>query len=106
MLGQRVFRISAATLVISGLLLVAPACATPHGRVYVRIGPPAPVIEARIVAPGPRYVWIPGFYRWGGAVYAWVPGRWELPPRPRAYFVPGHWARDRRGWYFVEGHWR
>jgi hypothetical protein len=34
-----------------------------------------------------------------------VPGRYELPPRPRARWVPPHWERGRRGWYFVAGHW-
>jgi WXXGXW repeat (2 copies) len=96
--------------VLLGALLVAAtstAClATPRGRLYVRVGPPAPIVEARIVAPGPGYEWVPGFYRWDGRGYLWVVGRYELPPRARARFVEGHWAHERQGWYFVEGHWR
>jgi hypothetical protein len=86
--------------------LATSACATPRGRLYVRVGPPAPIVEARIVAPGPGYVWVPGYHTWSGSAYVWVPGRWNRPPRARAVWVPARWARDRRGWYFVEGHWR
>jgi hypothetical protein len=95
-----------AALLVCGTIAVSAACATPRGRVYVRVGPPAPIVDTRVVAPGAGYLWLPGFYRWNGAAYAWVPGRWERAPRPRAAWVPGRWVRERRGWYFVEGHWR
>jgi hypothetical protein len=90
------------------LLTLAPAPPASAGtRVYVRIGPPAPIVETRTVAPGPRHVWVAGYHRWDGRAYVWVPGRWELPPSHRAAWVPGHWVHHRRnGWYWVEGHWR
>jgi hypothetical protein len=92
---------------ILGSSLVVPACASGvGGHVYVQSGPPRPVIERRAVAPGPRYVWEPGYYRLEGRRYVWVPGRWELPPRARARWQPAHWEHTRRGWYFVDGHWR
>ena len=94
-------------VLVAGLLAAAPACAAPRGRVYVRVGPPAPIVEARLVAPGPGYLWVPGYYRWDGGAYVWVSGRYELPPRRHAAWVPAHWVREgRRGWFFVEGHWR
>jgi len=99
-------RLFVASLVLASALASSLACATPHGRVYVRVGPPAPLVEARVVAPGPGYVWIPGYHVWNGAAYVWTPGRWERPARARARWVPGHWVRDRHGWYFVEGRWR
>jgi WXXGXW repeat (2 copies) len=95
-----------ASAIVFGSLLVMAGNATADTRVFVRIGPPAPVIERRAIAPGPRYVWAPGFYRWDRRAYAWVPGQWIVPPRPRAVWVPGHWVRERRGWYFVDGRWR
>jgi hypothetical protein len=92
------------------LLLViwalSAACASPSGRVYLRVGPPAPIVEARPVMPGAGYVWVGGYYRWDGHRHVWVPGRWERPARPRARWRPGHWVHDRHGWYFVEGQWR
>ena len=93
-------------ILLAGSILVTPACAAPRGRLYVRVGPPAPVVEMRIGAPGPGYIWVPGYHMWNGGAYVWAPGRWMLPPRARAAWVPARWVRDRRGWYFVEGHWR
>jgi WXXGXW repeat (2 copies) len=96
------------TIAVFAVSLTAAACASaaPRGRVYVRVGPPAPIVETRVVSPGPGFVWVPGFYRWQRAGYVWVPGRWDRPPRARAVWVPARWVHARRGWYLVEGHWR
>ncbi len=92
---------------IATTLVLSTACAASAGRLYVRVPPPRPVVEAAIVSPGSGYVWVPGYHRWDGGAYVWVPGVWSRPPRPRAVWVPGRWAQERRrGWYFVEGHWR
>ena len=104
-------RIQCGWKVLSGVLLsitlgVSCASPAPRGRFYVPVGPPAPLADVRVVAPGPNYVWVPGYHRWDGAAYAWVPGAWQLPPQPRAMWVPGHWAHERHGWFFVQGHWR
>ena len=104
---HRFLRSASAVLLLSATVGVAPACAASRSRVYVRVGPPAPIVETRIVAPGPGYVWIPGYHRWSGSAYLWMPGRWDRPPRARAVWVPGRWVHaGRRGWYFAEGHWR
>ena len=92
----------AATLV--GFLAASPALAVP--RIYVRVGPPAPIVETIPVAPSPRHVWIAGYHRWDGRAYIWVPGRYVLPPRANVVWVPGHWARHTRGYYWIGGHWR
>ena len=83
-------------------LLVSVASA----RVVVNIAPPIPVVETVAPAPGPGYVWIPGYHLWDGHAYVWVPGTWVLPPRPHARWEPPHWKRTHGGWFFVEGHWR
>ena len=75
--------------------------------VYVQIAPPAPVVETRVVAPAPGYVWVGGYHRWDGKAYVWVPGRWALPPRPHAVWVAGRWVHHKHhGWYWKEGHWK
>jgi len=102
----RLCRATMSALILTFALSGLSACASPRGRLYVRVGPPAPIVETRVVAPGPGYVWLPGFYSWNGAAYVWVPGRWERPLRERAVWVPGRWVRERRGWYYIEGHWR
>jgi hypothetical protein len=87
--------------------LLAPPLAWARARVYVRVAPPAPIVEVRAVAPSPRHVWVAGYHRWNGAAYVWVPGRWELPPAESRAWVAGHWAHHAsNGWYWVEGHWR
>ena len=106
MRARHVIRGTCGALLVAATVASTAACTDTRGRLHVRLGPPAPVIETRVVSPGPGYVWIDGYQRWDGGRYAWVAGRWERPPRPRARWVRGRWARDRRGWYFVDGHWR
>jgi hypothetical protein len=98
-------RTTAAGLLLSASLALTGACTT-SGRLYVRIGPPAPVYEVRTVAPGPGYVWIEGYHRWDGRAYLWVNGRWAQPPHPRSVWVAGHWDHEQRGYFWVEGRWR
>jgi hypothetical protein len=93
-------------VVALSLLTLVPGTAGASTRVYVRIGPPAPIVETRVVAPGPHHVWIAGYHRWDGRAYVWVPGRWELPPSAYHAWVPGHWAQSHHGYYWVDGHWR
>ena len=79
-----------------GFVLVAtstPASADTH--VYVRAGPPAPVVQVRTVSPGARYVWIDGYHRWNGRAYVWVPGRWVVPPYAGAVWAPARWVHER-----------
>jgi len=93
-------------VILTVLFLSLPASASAGARVYVRIGPPPPVVHVRAVRPGPRHVWTAGHHRWNGRAYTWVPGRWVVPPRHYAVWVPAHWQHDRHGWYFVGGYWR
>ncbi len=96
------------TLVAVAILagsLSAPS-ASAGVRVYVRVAPPAAIVETVPVAPSPRHIWVPGYHRWDGRAYVWFPGRYVLPPRANVVWVPGHWASHRRGWYWIEGHWR
>jgi hypothetical protein len=94
-------RIALAALLAFTMLPVAS-----NAQVYVRVGPPAPVVEHYGPPPHPGYVWIAGYHRWDGARYVWVPGYYAAPPRPRAVWVPHHWVHRRGGWVLVEGHWR
>lgn len=92
-----------AGLVFAGALCAASAGAVP---VYVKIAPPAPVVETRVVAPGPGYVWVGGYHRWDGHADVWVPGSWVVPPHPHTHWVPGHWAHGHHGYWWKAGHWR
>ncbi len=93
-------------LISMTLFGIALAVGSANAQVYVRIGPPAPRREAVSVRPGPRHVWVNGYWRWHHGRYVWVPGYWIVPPRPHAVWVDGRWARQPGGWFWVEGHWR
>lgn len=65
--------------------------------------PPPP---AQVENPGMRggYVWVSGYYQWGGGQYQWVPGHWE---RERANMVwqAGHWDLQGDHYVWIEGQW-
>ncbi|MBN9614890.1 MAG: YXWGXW repeat-containing protein [Acidobacteriales bacterium] len=79
---------------------------TAWSQVVVRVGPPRVIVERPVPRPGPRYVWLPGYYRWGGVRYVWVPGKYEIPPRPGVVWVAPRWVQRNGSWVFVEGFWR
>ena len=58
------------------------------------------------VAPGARYVWVPGYYRYNGHAYVWVPGRYAIPPSHYRVWVPGRWVLRNGGYVWVAGYWR
>jgi WXXGXW repeat (2 copies) len=84
----------------------APTGAVVTREVVVPRAPPSVRIEAQTVAPGPGYIWTPGYWRWSGRDYVWVSGSWVRPPRTTAVWVPGHWVSRGAGWIWVPGHWR
>jgi hypothetical protein len=56
-------------------------------------------------APGPDYIWTPGYWAWGPYGYYWVPGAWVEAPYYGALWTPPYW-----GWYggyyrFHPGYW-
>jgi hypothetical protein len=93
--------------VLLGLAFASALTLSAVGQeVIVRVAPPRPLVEKRVVAPGPGFVWIDGYHRWDGNAYVWVPGRWERPPRPHAHWVAHKWVKRHGGYVLVEGHWR
>lgn len=94
-----------ASLILAGVVqFTLPAYSA---EVVVKVAPPAPqsvVVIGR--APGPKYVWIGGFYRWTGSRYVWVGGRWVVPARAGAVWVAPRWVPRNGGFVFVTGRWR
>ena len=49
--------------------------------IAVHVGPPPlPVLAVQPIAPGPGYIWTPGYWAYGPDGYYWVPGTWVLAP--------------------------
>ncbi len=94
------------------LALFASGCVAygygPHVGLRVGFGPPAFRAEVGIAAPGPGYVWVPGYWDWveARADYVWIEGRWALPPHPRAIWVAPRYEHRRGGYYYHRGYWR
>jgi len=76
----------------------------PTTSIYVRVAPPAPRIEYRGYPPAVGYIWIEGYWNWGGVNYLWVPGRW-VAPRPGYAWIPHRWDRDGDRWRHDGGRW-
>jgi len=98
------FRNALITAAIAGMLTAGMSFA--KVSFYVGVAPPAPIVETRPPAPGPGYVWTPGYYRWSGNSYAWTNGLWVHPPHHRHHYVAGAWVHRHSGWYFRPGYWR
>lgn len=92
---------------LSVLLFTGLASTSNAQRFCIRARPVAPAVVRPAYRPAGS-VWIAGDYAWGGAGrgYVWHPGYYARPPRPRAVWIGGHWARERRGYYWVPGRWR
>ena len=67
--------------------------------------PPAPQVEVQVAAPGPAFVWTPGYWAWHGR-WVWVGGRWVVPPHRHAIWVAGHWGHRGHGYVWIGGRWR
>jgi hypothetical protein len=87
------------------IILVLCAAALESCLVGPVVAPPPARVEVVGVAPGAGFIWIGGYWRWGGAEYVWVPGRW-VRPRPGYVWVPGRWEQRGRRYVWHKGVWR
>jgi hypothetical protein len=56
-------------------------------------------------APGPGYMWTPGYWYWGPAGYYWVPGAWVVAPYQGALWTPGYWFASGNAYRWYPGYW-
>ena len=73
--------------------------------VSVNIAPPALPVYTQPVAPGPGYIWTPGYWAWGPEGYYWVPGTWVLAPYVGALWTPGYWGWGGGTYIWHPGYW-
>lgn len=99
------FTIGALCAALLALVLLT-AC---HGGYYVGVGygPPAPIVEGPYgVAPGPGYVWTPGYYDWAGGTWVWRHGTWRRRPHPVDRWVAPRWERVGNRYRYHPGGWQ
>lgn len=92
-------------ILLSAVLLGTVASLSAGVFVSVAIGPPALPVYAQPIAPGPGYIWIPGYWAWGPDGYFWVPGTWALAPAPGLLWTPGYWAFSAGLYGWHPGYW-
>ena len=105
MTPKRFFSGILAALVVALSLTACPP-PPPGDIVYVPTGPPPLRSEVIVSSPGPGFVWVPGYWNWGGSDYVWVTGTWQRPPRDGAVWRAPAWRHSTRGWYSEHGGWR
>lgn len=88
-------------------LLLAPvdASAQVSAGISVQTAPPPLPDYPQPFAPGPGYIWTPGYWAWGAYGYYWVPGTWVLAPQVGLLWTPGYWAWNDGFYWWHYGYW-
>ena len=87
------------------LLASVTASAQVSVGISVRIGPPPLPVYPQPFAPGPGYIWTPGYWAWGPYGYYWVPGTWVLAPSVGLLWTPGWWGWRGGFYWWHPGYW-
>ena len=66
--------------------------------------PPLPTYQ-QPEAPGPNYIWTPGYWNYAPVGYYWVPGAWVFAPYPGALWTPAYWGFFGNRYRFYPGFW-
>ena len=110
--GENTVKRIATMLLVAGLMatpmLVLPPAANAAVSVgiSVNIAPPPLPVYAQPIAPGPGYIWTPGYWAWDPAWgYYWVPGTWVLPPAVGLLWTPGWWGWSDGYYRWHAGYW-
>ena len=72
---------------------------------YADMEPPEATAEQLPPAPGPHYVWVPGYWYWTGLGYVWHAGYYTVPPAPGHVWVRSGWVHHHNRYRFVPGRW-
>lgn len=110
---RRILRSILRVVVLILFTLLVDIAATPLATsaavsvgISVNFAPPPLPVYVQPVAPGPGYLWIPGYWAWDPDYgYYWVPGTWVLAPYPGWLWTPGYWGWDDGVYVWYEGYW-
>jgi len=99
----------ALTVLVSALAFAPAASAGVYVSGGVRVYAPLPSLRHEVVVarPGPRYAWVPGYWRWNPYPrhYVWVAGSWAIPPYAGAVWVAPYVGYYHHYPYYYGGHW-
>ncbi|HEY6343452.1 MAG TPA: hypothetical protein VIY49_18300 [Bryobacteraceae bacterium] len=87
------------------ILLAIPSASFGAVSISVGIAPPPLPVYAQPVAPGPDYIWTPGYWAYGPAGYYWVAGTWVFAPAPGLLWTPGYWGFANGVYAWNAGYW-
>ena len=90
---------------LSVVILATALCSWAGVFVSVAIGPPALPVYSQPIAPGPGYIWTPGYWAWSPDGYYWVPGTWVIPPQVGFLWTPGYWGFSAGLYNWHPGYW-
>lgn len=93
--------------VLAGPMLAVPVTsfAQVSVGVSVAVGPPALPVYPQPYAPGPGYIWTPGYWGYAPDGYYWVPGTWVLAPAVGVLWTPGYWGWGGGFYHWHSGYW-
>jgi len=91
---------------LAAVLFVGLSLSSSFAQIGISIGiaPPPIPIYTQPYAPGPGYIWTPGYWGYDSGYY-WVPGTWVLPPRVGFLWTPGYWGYNGSNYFFNNGYW-
>jgi hypothetical protein len=102
---KRFQRVGLAGAVLGTALLAG--CGGGHYYAGVAYGPPPPIVERPYgLAPGPGYIWTPGYYDWVGGTWTWRRGEWRRRPHANDRWVAPRWEHRGNGYRYHSGGWQ
>jgi len=57
------------------------------------------------LVPAMGYLWVPGYWAYGGDGYFWVRGYWIVAPQPGFLWTPGYWGYADGAYIWHGGYW-
>jgi hypothetical protein len=95
----------ASALAFAAALFLAPVASSAAVFVSVNVAPPPLPVYVQPIAPGPDFIWTPGYWAWNGTDYYWVPGTWVFAPYVGALWTPGYWGWSGVAYLWHPGYW-
>lgn len=86
-----------------GLFVARPANAGVF--LSIDVAPPPLPIYVQPIAPGPDFIWAPGYWAYDEGGYYWVPGTWVRAPRVGLLWTPGYWGWSDGYYVWHTGYW-